>query len=42
MEKNQIQLSDQTPIESLICEIRGKKVILDYQLAILYGVKTRI
>ena len=41
MEKNQIQLSDQTPIESLICEIRGKKVILDYQLAILYGVETK-
>jgi len=27
--------------EALICELRGRKVILDYQLANLYGVETK-
>lgn len=27
--------------ESLICELRGRKVIMDYQLANLYGVETK-
>ena len=30
-----------TAIESLIYEVRGQKVILDYQLAVLYGVETK-
>ena len=28
-------------IEALIYEIRGQRVILDYQLAVLYGVETK-
>ena len=28
-------------VEALIYEIRGHKVILDYQLAVLYGVETK-
>ena len=32
---------DNVTIESLIYEIRGQKVMLDYQLAALYGVETK-
>ena len=32
---------DNVTIESLINEIRGQKVLLDYQLAALYGVETK-
>ena len=39
MEKN-IQLSDNT-IQDIIYDIRGVKVMLDYDLAAIYGVETR-
>ena len=32
---------DNMTIESLIYEIRGQKVMLDYQLSALYGVETK-
>ena len=34
-------MSDITTIQSLIYEIRGQRVMLDFDLAILYGVETR-
>ena len=35
-----IELTNET-VESLICEIRGQKVMLDYDLARIYGYETR-
>lgn len=35
-------MTTQQPIESLIYEIRGQKVMLDHDLANLYGVETRV
>ena len=34
-------MSDITTIQSLIYEIRGQRVMLDFDLAMLYGVETR-
>ncbi|MBQ0074685.1 MAG: ORF6N domain-containing protein [Prevotella sp.] len=36
------ELTVQQPIENLIYEIRGQKVMLDRDLAMLYGVETRV
>ena len=38
--KQQLNLTTQEKIEQRIFLIRGKKVMLDHDLAILYGVKT--
>jgi len=38
--KSEITIAGQ--IESSICFVRGQKVMLDYQLAVLYGVEARV
>ncbi len=42
MNKSKISLVPQETIEGKILLIRGKKVILDRDLAVLYGVETRV
>ena len=38
---NELQVIDNKKIENMIYEIRGKQVILDKDLAFLYGTETK-
>ena len=41
MNSNDIQILDKQTIESMIYTIRGQKVMLDFELAKIYGYETR-
>ena len=41
MNNNDIQILDKQTIESMIYIIRGQKVMLDFELAKIYGYETR-
>ena len=41
MNDNDIQILDKQTIESMIYTIRGQKVMLDFELAKIYGYETR-
>jgi len=41
MAKSRVAVTSSVPIEDVIREVRGQKVILDIELAVLYGVTTK-
>ena len=42
MNNNDIQILDKQTIESMIYTIRGQKVMLDFELARIYGYETKV